>query len=141
MRAALVIMSALALSGCAFDAMSTKPEVKGLEGAADMQTLYHPDSPVEVTLRPGGRFELVLKSNPSTGYFWQYKEGLETGVIQDFEYRYEGDPNPGGAVGVGGNEIFVYEALKPGKTTLVLGYARSRQTAFETVSVRVTVRK
>lgn len=141
MRLGLAILTALALSACSYDAMSTKPEVKGLEGAAALQTLYHPVSPAELTLRPGGQFKLVLKSNPTTGYFWQVLEGLESGVITQVDNSYESDPHPEGMVGVGGNETFLFEAAQPGKTRLKLGYARSGQAPVETLVVKLTVKK
>ncbi|MAP96489.1 MAG: hypothetical protein CMK07_16210 [Ponticaulis sp.] len=139
MRRSLALCAALGLSACAVDALNTGKEVKGLEGAAAMQTLYKPDGVSDVTLRPGGKFEVVLRSNPSTGYFWQVISGLDSGVVTQADNTYESDPHPEGMVGVGGEETLTFEAMMPGKTTIDLIYARSGGQPVEGRTIRVSV--
>ena len=65
---------AMLLTGCIPDIMNTEPEVKGLEGAAPIQTFTDPASGTDITLRPGGKLNLKLDSNPTTGYYWYLKD-------------------------------------------------------------------
>lgn len=140
-RLFLGLAAALTLSACAVDAMSTKPEVRGLEGAAPLQTLYDPAPQTEVVMRPGGKLEIILPSNPSTGYFWQVETEPDEQILTLLDNSYQGDPNPRGAVGVGGDEVFVYEAIMPGKTRLVMRYARSSGPEAETRTFDIRVLK
>lgn len=139
MRTILAAMaSATLLTACIPDVLNTKPEVRGLEGAAPMQTLTDPKSGTDVTLRPGGKLRLRLDSNPTTGYNWVVK-GLDEAVLAVESKSYEADPVPEGVVGSGGTQIFVFEALARGKTTLELHYQRSDTDVFEELNVQIKV--
>ena len=52
---------------------------------------------------------------------------------------YVGDDNPRGMVGVGGQTVFVFNAVQVGETTLSLGYARSGSTPDEALDIHVSV--
>ena len=69
--------------------------------------------PAATQVAPGDRFDLRLEANPSTGYAWSLGKPL--------------DAAPGGApplAGQGGNEIWTFEAVAPGRTTISMFYAR-----------------
>lgn len=141
MRAFIALTALACLTGCAVDAMNTKPEVSGLEGAAPLQTLYDPLPKTDVTLRPGGKLEIILPSNPSTGYFWQIARAPDDKVVSLLGEDYQSDPNPRGMVGVGGDEVFLFEAIMPGKTKLVMRYARASGPDAETRTFNIRVLK
>jgi predicted secreted protein len=69
-------------------------------------------------------FEIVLKSNITTGYGWQFAEPLDESLLKMVEHRYVADTNPRGLVGVGGVEVWLFMGLKPGKTNVSLEYVR-----------------
>ena len=114
-----VTLGALMVTACIPDIMNTEPEVKGLEGAAPVQTFTDPASGTEITLRPGGKLNLKLDSNPTTGYFWYLKD-IDASQLDELSNDYNADPAPEGLVGSGGHQLFVFEALSTGKSNLVL---------------------
>ena len=107
------------LAACIPDIMNTKPEVQGLEGAAPIQTFTDPANGTDITLRPGGELELKLDSNPTTGYYWYLKD-IDASKVDQLSDGYFADPAPEGITGSGGHQMFVFEALSPGKSKLVL---------------------
>ena len=129
---------ALMLSACVPDIMNTEPEVKGLEGAAPVQTITDPASGTEITLRPGGKLNLKLDSNPTTGYFWYLKD-IDASQVDQLSDTYNADPAPEGLVGSGGHQLFVFEALSTGKSNLVLSYERSPEDVAETLKLKIKV--
>lgn len=74
-----------------------------------------------VTLRTGGRLEVALASNPTTGYSWQ-REGGDTAVLAADSSRYQPSNTQPGVVGSGGTQILVFRGARPGRTRLVLVY-------------------
>ncbi len=131
-------LGALMVSACIPDIMNTEPEVKGLEGAAPVQTFTDPASGTEIVLRPGGKLNLKLDSNPTTGYFWYLKD-IDASQVDQFSDTYNADPAPEGLVGSGGHQLFVFEAPSTGKSNLVLSYERSPQDVAETLSLKIKV--
>lgn len=129
---------ALLLSGCARDVLNTKPEVRGLEGAAPLQTLVDPRTGSDVTLRPGGKLRLELDANATTGYYWVITE-IDPEAVTLLSEDYQSDPSPEGMVGVGGTMIFVFEGAVRGKSRLVLSYQRSPEDVAETLKLDLRV--
>lgn len=135
---AYLIVPLLLVTGCIPDVMNTKPEVRGLEGAAPIQTLFNPEAKSEVTLRPGGELIVRLASNLTTGYYWVQTAGDDAVVAQVSE-GYTADPAPEGIAGSGGMQEFQFEGLAKGKTTLVLRYQRSSEGPAEQREIAVKV--
>lgn len=127
-----------ALAACIPDIMNTQPEVRGLEGAAPVQTFTDPQTGTTITLRPGGKLNLKLQSNPTTGYYWYLKDSDETQISQLSE-DYFADPAPDGLVGSGGHQMFVFEALTKGRSKLALSYERSPEDVAETLTLKIKV--
>lgn len=133
-------LGASLLTACIPDIMNTKPEVQGLEGAAPVQTFTDPASGTDITLRLGGKLELRLDSNPTTGYYWYLKD-IDASKVDQLSDDYFADPAPEGLTGSGGHQMFVFEALAPGKSKLVLSYERSPQDVAETLKLNIKVRE
>ncbi len=131
-------LSAGLLAACIPDIMNTAPEVKGLEGAAPVQTVTDPASGSDVILRPGGKLNLKLDSNPTTGYYWYLKD-IDASRVDELSETYVADPAPEGITGSGGHQLFVFEALRIGKTDLVLSYERSPADVAETLTLKIKV--
>ncbi len=141
MRQAFAIAVGLGLlTACIPDIMNTAPEVKGLEGAAPVQTFTDPASGTDITLRPGGKLNLKLDSNPTTGYYWSLKD-IDASQVDQLSEGYFADPAPEGITGSGGHQMFVFEALAPGRSDLVLSYERSPQDVAETLRLKIKVRE
>lgn len=137
-HAIAALIGASLLSACIPDIMNTQPEVRGLEGAAPVQTFTDPASGTTVTLRPGGKLNLKLDSNPTTGYYWYLKD-IDASRIDQLSEDYFADPAPEGVTGSGGHQMFVFEALQVGKSDLVLSYERSPQDVAETLRLNIKV--
>jgi hypothetical protein len=66
-------------------------------------------------------FQVTLDSNPSTGHEWQITHVDQALVrVANEEYR----PPESGLVGAPGTQVFTFQALKEGKTTIELEYVR-----------------
>lgn len=137
-RAIALVLGAGLLTACIPDIMNTQPEVRGLEGAAPVQTFTDPESGTAVTLRPGGKLNLKLDSNPTTGYYWYLKD-IDASRLDQLSEDYFADPAPEGLTGSGGHQMFVFEALQIGKSDLILSYERSPQDVAETLKLKIKV--
>lgn len=135
---AAMIIGAGMLTACIPDIMNTKPEVQGLEGAAPVQTFTDPATGTDITLRPDGKLNLKLDSNPTTGYYWYLKD-IDASQLDQLSDEYFADPAPEGLVGSGGHQLFVFEALAKGKSKLTLSYERSPQDVAETLTLNIKV--
>ncbi|MBU1726684.1 MAG: protease inhibitor I42 family protein [Candidatus Omnitrophica bacterium] len=80
-----------------------------------------PNKPVKIKL--GQEFSLILDSNATTGYQWQFAEPIFDKNIAEF-VRSEYIIPKTKLVGAGGKEIWVFKALKAGKTTISFKYVR-----------------
>jgi len=97
-----------------------------------------------VTAAAGTQFAIELESNPTTGYEWQPVFSPEKVRLVRHELsprgRQEGREGP--ALGAGGTERFVFEALAAGTTTIRMALKRSWEpAAIVERSYRVIVRR
>jgi inhibitor of cysteine peptidase len=64
-----------------------------------------------------------LCSNPTTGFKWELTEVTDEAVLE-----YEGNeyipPEATGAVGAGGKEVWTFQVLRPGESTISMEYSR-----------------
>jgi len=76
-----------------------------------------------VCLQPGQRLELTLEENASTGYSWEYRDRLDTDVLQERRSWVENPevPRPGAP----GKHHWLYRAINPGQTTIDLWYIQA----------------
>lgn len=81
-----------------------------------------------ITLDSMGPFFIKIESNPSTGYSWSLQKNTDEtvvkfkGIKEPNEEEEEKDEHP--MMGAPSYETFIFEALKPGKTGVHLGYCR-----------------
>ncbi len=70
------------------------------------------------TINKGDTFTVTLDSNPTTGYqLHMVLDGSEPFSL--VSKTYKSDPNPDGAVGVGGNYTFTFKANKAGEGEVI----------------------
>jgi inhibitor of cysteine peptidase len=85
----------------------------------------------------GQPFAITLDSNPSTGYSWALATALDPNVVELLHHNYQRAST--GGIGSGGTEIWTFEPLCEGFTTIVLKYQRpwesdqppARQVAYD----------
>jgi len=81
-----------------------------------------------ITLDSMGPFFIKIESNPSTGYSWSLQKNTDETVVKfkgikepDQEEEEKDEPPMMGAPSY---ETFIFDALKPGKTEVLLKYHR-----------------
>ena len=84
-------------------------------------TLPEPTDPTQLmTVRVGETFNLVVPSNPSTGYHWDIIPELDENIVVFAEQNYFAEKPV--IPGSGGMEVWTFRAVSAGDTTVVLGY-------------------
>jgi len=126
----LAAVTVLALSGCdLLDRWLVPPEHRVDENASGGQ----------VSVQVGETLVVALASNPSTGYGWEIVE-LDPLVLKLTKEDIKIDSD---LVGAGGTQLFFFEALQVGQTSLQLVYRRPWEEGVEpigTFSMTVQVR-
>lgn len=90
--------------------------------AAAMGIKNHDISDI-ITVRRGEKFTVTLNSNPTTGFSWQFAKEIDAHFLELVDSRYIGT-GTGRLMGAGGRQEWVFKAIKPGKTSISLEYAR-----------------
>jgi predicted secreted protein len=105
------VVCVLALSSC---------KQNGPRPVAD-HTVSGSDLPGKVTARVGESIDLVLGSNPSTGYSW-HMDWAPKAVLTKLGDGYEavGEQKPGS----GGVQHYVFKAAQPGRAVVTVQYGR-----------------
>jgi inhibitor of cysteine peptidase len=96
-------------------APADKPAAVQLGESADGKT---------TTVPLGKTIVITLPGNITTGYSWKAVELKGDAVKADGEGTYVPKKHKPGMVGVGGASVFKYNAVKAGKATIKLAYAR-----------------
>ncbi|MEM7661144.1 MAG: protease inhibitor I42 family protein [Pseudomonadota bacterium] len=135
MKAAHVLMGVvfMAISSCAESMVVPTPTEQ-----TDADAIRDPAPGTRTESRVEETFDLVLTSNPTTGYYWIVL-GNDGGIVELKSETYIADPAPEGLVGSGGKQVFVFEAVAPGEADLVLSYQRSEDDVADTLNLRVEV--
>lgn len=118
-RIPLLLIAILLLSSCV---TSTPPPTPTLPPTVETpNTLPEPTDPTQlITVKAGETFDLVLPSNPSTGYHWNMDPELELNLVELVAQSYMADEPV--MPGSGGADVWTFRALNAGDTTIVLGY-------------------
>lgn len=75
-----------------------------------------------IIVNAGDTFKIELKSNPTTGYLWQLARPLDNNIINLVSSQYI--PPETNLIGAGNKEVWIFKALKSGKTSIILKYIR-----------------
>lgn len=121
----VLISAALALSACS----TAEPELQ----------LSDPDQPIAAA--SGEEFNIVLDSNPTTGYHWEFVDEPDANVVEFVTRDYKaGEPV---TTGSGGVDVLTFKAVAAGETRITLGYyppstdpVEPQQTVIFTVTVK-----
>jgi len=126
----LAAVTVFAVSGCdLLERWLTPPEQRVDETANGGQ----------VFLQVGETLVVALASNPSTGYKWEIAE-VDSMVLKLTKEDFKVDSD---LVGAPGTQLFFFDALKIGQTSLQLVYHRPWETGVEpadTFSITVEVK-
>lgn len=104
----------------------------------DAGVFTDPGTPVIVNI--GDRFSIELPSNATTGYSWEFGTPIDTEYLTNVKTDYI---NPDTTlVGAGGTQVWIFEAIQPGSTTILLEYKRPWEVnvpAIQTALFDVTI--
>jgi len=90
-----------------------------------------------MTAAQGQNFTITLRSNPSTGYHWEPQFDSTTLSLTDS--AFVSDPNPHNLVGVPGSQVFTFQGLTKGTTTITFNNVSPAQIITEQTVYAVTV--
>jgi inhibitor of cysteine peptidase len=118
-RISFFLVAALLLTGCAASSSTPTPTLPPT--AETPSTVPEPTDPTQlITVKAGETFELVLPSNPSTGYRWNIIPEMDEAIVQFVEQGYIAEQPV--LPGSGGVDVWTFRAVNAGDTTVVLGY-------------------
>ncbi len=95
--------------------------VSGAYAAQNQNVAAYPALTTKI-VKVNKEFQVVLKSNPTTGYSWMAK--YDSNYVKLINSRYIPYKTKPGIVGSGGIQIFTFKAIKPGKTVIMMQYQR-----------------
>jgi predicted secreted protein len=90
-----------------------------------------------VTAAEGRSFAITLRSNPSTGYSWRPR--YDRAALSLTDSVFISDPNPYNLVGVPGSQVFTFQGLAKGTTTITFDNVSPSQIVTEQATYAVTV--
>ena len=107
----------------------------------DAGPVTYTDAGDTVRVKVGQQFKIVLESNVTTGFKWQFTVPYDTTALKLVEHQYVAKPNPDNLMGRGGHDHWLFEVLKKGPATISLEYGQPwDSTSFEkTVEFKVEV--
>ncbi len=89
---------------------------------------------LHIVTNSGTTFQIALKSNPTTGYGWRLGNKPAGKLVKLEEHHFIAPQTK--LVGAGGQEIWTFKALKPGKTKFSLEYARPWEKNIKPIETR-----
>jgi inhibitor of cysteine peptidase len=118
-RILVSLVVTILLTGCASSSFTPTPTL--LPTAERQSTLPEPTDHTQlIIVKAGETFELMLPSNPSTGYHWEIIPELNENIVQFVSQDYI--PEQPVKPGSGGVDVWTFRGINPGDTTVVLGY-------------------
>lgn len=130
--AAVTVLAAAAIAGvaCTASADTGSPNIMNVT-----------ESGQQVELAPGDSLVITLDSNATTGFSWSVAGISDEDVVDEVSNEYQAPDSE--LVGAGGQEVWTFEALDAGTSTIEMQYSRSWETGVEpaaTFNVTVVVK-
>jgi inhibitor of cysteine peptidase len=77
----------------------------------------------ELSVKAGDSFTVTLCSNPTTGFQWESAVISDQSVLTETNHQFVG-PEDENLVGAGGKDVWTFQALKKGTSTISIAYSR-----------------
>ena len=120
----VLLMSAVLLSACTPTSSLPTEETSG----TDLPAVNDPSQPIRAAA--GEAFTIVMNANVSTGYHWEIIGPLDDAHFEFVSREYVGSEPA--MPGSGGAEVWIFKAVAPGESILVLGnYPPSESESYE----------
>jgi inhibitor of cysteine peptidase len=133
MKSKLVLICAIVAISLCLVACSSAPSQVSVDASYSGQ---------EVEIAVGGSLTVTLESNASTGFQWELVSISDETVLEKVANTYEA-PEDTGMVGAPGNEIWTFDALKKGTSTISMEYSQPWENgtkAAETFDLTIVVK-
>ena len=119
--AGLMVIVALSLMACSSPSPGKVSWEVPIENFMNQQ---HISDQIEVPA--GDTLTVTLGSNPTTGFRWSEEAQIgDTGVLKQVSHEFIGpESEPPPPPGTPGQEVWIFEALKAGNSTISLEYSR-----------------
>src|SRR5690348_4618061 len=85
---------------------------------------------------PGKTFQIVIASNPTTGYHWEIVGELDKNVIEFVSKEYQSTSAPD-TVGGGGVDTWTFKAIAVGEAEITLGSYPPSNTATDPAQTEI----
>ena len=76
-----------------------------------------------ITAKVGEDFTIKLPANLTTGYSWRMGE-IKPAIVREVDYKYNQPVNTQRLVGAGGEEVWIFNAVRTGRVTIHIEYVR-----------------
>ena len=120
-KVCLLLIAMTLLLGCATFSYTPTPTPPLIPTGETPSPLPEPTDPTQlIVVAPGAAFDIVLSSNPSTGYRWQLVRELDANIVQLAGQTYIAQQPV--LPGSGGVDVWTFSGVAPGETTIELGY-------------------
>ncbi len=136
-----LMTAAVLLQACASTAPATTNEVVVVQTGATnadgtvVDEYLNPGVPIRVDA--GQKISIRIMANPTTGYGWQLSKPLDETVVTLVTNAYVQKPNKRQMVGVGGHEIWTFQAVGQGQAEIFLKYVRPWEKAKPPIDTNV----
>jgi len=130
----------LVVAGCTSSTSNTSSPTAPTQTSQTMpMTKTANVTPAEsIAVAQGRNFTITLRSNPSTGYSWQPQ--FDHTALSLVNSVFISDPNPYHLVGVPGSQVFTFQGLAKGTTTVTFQNVSPAQVVTAQTTYTVTVR-
>ena len=104
-----------------------------------MSAAYN-ESNTNILAAVGGKFEIKLAANDTTGYTWNKNEVYDNAFLELVESKYVTQNT--GLAGAPGTQQYTFKALKSGSTSIKMTNKRSWETTAsdKTITFNVTIK-
>lgn len=99
----------------------SSPNLFANDSETDIPTYSDSSTPIKVEL--GKKFAIVLESNPTTGYKWDFSKPPDRSILEFSGSKYIA-PESTPPAGAGGKEVWTFKAANKGTALIVLKYVR-----------------
>ena len=127
MKSKLILMCVVVVVLLSLVACSPAPKQVSIEVSCDDFIKLEPPRAIskDGEVAVGDLFAVTLCSSPTTGFKWELPKITDQTVLQQVDHKFEPPeitkpPKEGAA----GKEVWLFKALKEGKTTISMEYSR-----------------
>ncbi|NLW36567.1 protease inhibitor I42 family protein [Syntrophorhabdus aromaticivorans] len=92
------------------------------QAPAPCEAYQYTDPARPLIVSPGAKFAIVIASNRTTGFSWQFAQPINEKVVKLVGTEYV--PSKSDLDGAGGKEVWTFTAVAAGQATVYLKYVR-----------------